>query len=100
MATVTVRYRGLSGRRILPAKDLKKHGVDVPKDLVFEAKNGWSMKVGDMSPELEEILKAEGTFQISESKGATADVKVEATKSDDTGSTVKDETTGQTSTKS
>lgn len=101
MADVIVRYKGLSDERILPAKSLKKHGIGTDKDLKFNAGNSWQMRISGMTEEFEKILKNEGTFQISEiSDKGKADVKVEATRSDDTAATVVDETTGQKSTKS
>lgn len=97
MALYKVRYKGLSDVREISGGDLKKRGIGISKDLVWDASNGWSLNVEGLSKDLEDLLRTEGTFTISEVKeGGTEDVKVTAVKSDDTGATVTDATTGQT----
>jgi hypothetical protein len=90
MAKMKVRYKGLSTYRILQAKQLEEdHGivlaehapvppgvvrrmqqdlagidVDVKTDLVWARSNGWSL-VLDVSPELEDVLRAQGHFSLS-----------------------------------
>jgi hypothetical protein len=64
MADAKVRYKGASDRRILPLDQLEALGVKgIDKDLVFAPENMWSQTV-PMSDELENILRAEGTFTI------------------------------------
>lgn len=64
MADAKVRYKGASDRRILPLDQLEALGVKgIDKDLIFAPENMWSQTV-PMSDELENILRAEGTFTI------------------------------------
>lgn len=104
MATVKVRYKGASDRRILPQDQLEKRGVKgLTGDLVFEVQNLWSQEV-EMSDELEAILRADGAFKIepvTDNGGTTttdvADPLQTSTEGvDDTGNTVVDGDTGQT----
>lgn len=101
MARAQVRYKGLSDVREISAKDLKKHGVEVDKDLVFSRDNGFKMNI-DLNDELEAILRNEGTFTISEIKddNSVGDEVVKATVADDSATSAKatNVETGQTST--
>ena len=101
MALFKVRYKGLSTKRVLPAKDLKKHGVAVDKDLVFEPANRHTLVLDGLSEPLENILRDDKTFTVSEVKdgGAGEYEVIKGSALDDTANTVKDSTTGQTSTK-
>lgn len=96
MATMKVRYRGAADIRTMSKKDLKDAGVEVPEDLVWERKNRWAIEV-EMTPELEEVLRAEGTFRLETIKddGTSGNVEADATKTDDTGSTIVMADTGQ-----
>jgi len=100
MALMKVRYKGLSDVRVFSQSDLKKHNVDVSRDVVFSAENGWAVHFDGLSKGLEKILRDAGTFTISEVKDGAESVKVEAVKSDDIADTVTDTTSGQTSVKS
>lgn len=97
MAKMKVRYRGLSDRREFTAKQLKEHGIGVSQDLVFEASNHWAMTIDLVEP-LEQILRAEKTFTITEVKddNTLGEEVVTATLADDTAvaTTLVDETTG------
>lgn len=101
MATVRVRYKGLSDVRRISQKDLKGHGIDLSDDLVFERKNGWALNI-DINDALVDVLRKEGTFTISEIKDdqSVGDDVVKATLADDSAIAAKavDSTTGQTST--
>lgn len=96
MAKMKVRYRGAADTRQMSVKDLKEAGVTVPEDLVWDRKNRWSLEV-EMTPELEEVLRAEGTFRLEKIKddGTAGDIEADATKMDDTGSTIVMGDTGQ-----
>lgn len=101
MAKVRVRYKGLSDVREISAKDLKKRGINVDKDLVFSRENGYAMNI-DINEELTELLKSEGTFSIKEIKddNTEGDEFVKATLADDTAvaATAVNTATGQSST--
>jgi len=101
MSVVEVRYKGLSDVREMSKKDLADAGVTVDGPLRWEPKNGWKVHVENPSDRLLEIFKTEGTFSVSEvdAKGAKGRslVKDDPSKSDDTGSTVVDGSTGQKS---
>lgn len=99
MAKAKVRYKGASDVRVLPADQLKEHGVKgIDKDLVFQPSNGWAQEV-EMSEELEGILRGDGAFSITpvddSGEADETNPEVEATKVDDTGETVVDGDTGQ-----
>lgn len=99
MAQMRVRYKGAADTRILSADDLKEHGVNVSKDLVFERKNLWSITM-DVPEALENLFRIDGAFRLEAvtDEGSTETVH-DGDKTDDTGTTVVDETTGQKSTK-
>jgi len=99
MAQMRIRYKGAADTRVMSVEDLKQVGVDVPEDLVFNRANLWSMKV-DMTDELEAVLRQDGSFRleaINDDGSVTREHEGEVI--DDTGTTVVDQTTGQTSTK-
>jgi hypothetical protein len=96
MAQMKVRYKGAADVREMKAADLKRHGVVVSKDLVWDASNGWSLDM-DMTDELEKILRADGAFRLEAIKdgGNDTDVEVESSVNDDTADTVVMADTGQ-----
>lgn len=105
MALVKIRYKGLSDVRIISADDLKARGIKVDKDLVWDHRDGSAdrgLMVDGLSDELLHALESEGTFTITEvdkeTKVEKGDIIV-GSPVDDTGTTVTDATTGQTSTK-
>lgn len=100
MAKVKIRYRGIADVRIISAKDLRTRGVDVPRDLVFNRLNGWSMNI-DATDTLLDIIKAEGSFRVEAltDDGLPGQEILTVTRPDDTGETIKDATTGSTTTK-
>jgi hypothetical protein len=99
MAQMVVRYKGAADERIMSAEDLKPHGVDVPHDLVWNRQNLWRVQM-EVTSELEALLRLDGAFrlQVLSDDGTTAgETLVEGEKTDDTGATVVDANTGQTS---
>lgn len=84
MAEMKVHYKGAADRRILPAEDLKLHGVDVDEDLVFDRANLWSMTL-DVNEKLENILRGDGAFSLDAvtDNGGEAN-EADATVTDDT----------------
>jgi hypothetical protein len=115
MALVRIRYKGLSDVRIITVKDAERHGVKLDKDLVWDSvgqayggqlrfpNTATGVVVDGLSDELEKVLRAEGTFTITEvNKGDLSDGQeiVSGQALDDTGNVVKDATTGQKSQKS
>lgn len=101
MAKARVRYKGLSDVREISAKDLKPHGIDIDKDLVFSRDNRWTINI-DLNEGLTEVLRKEGTFTISEFKDddTVGDDIVAATVFDDSevAATALNESSGQKST--
>jgi hypothetical protein len=100
MTLTKIRYKGLSDIREMSKKDLAAAGVGVDGDLRFHAGNRHTVFVEDISDALLEVLKAEGTFTVTKDadkpEGGEDIIKGQAL--DDTGSVVRDGTTGQTST--
>lgn len=98
MAEMIVRYKGAADTRIMTADDLKLHGVDAPKDLVWERKNIWRIRM-EVSDELEAIFINDGAFRLEAVTdfGGTQTL-VDGTVTDDTSATVIDAGTGQKST--
>lgn len=102
MALIKVRYKGLSDVRVMSVKDLSEAGVSVESKLEWNPGNRHTVHIDGMSERLEEILRAEGTFtieEVDEKSGETVKTIVKGKPMDDTGSTVVDGTTGQTSVK-
>ena len=101
MALTRVRYKGMSDVRIMSKADLASVGIGVDGQLKWEPKNHWSVFIEDISDELLEIFKNDGTFtveEVDEETGKTVQTIVKGARLDDTGSTVVDATTGQKST--
>jgi hypothetical protein len=103
MAMTKVRYKGASDVRILPADQLAERGVKgIEQDLVFGPENRWAVEV-DMTPELEEILRADGAFKVEpmtdSGETTTTDagdpLQTSTEGVDDTGNTVVDGDSGQ-----
>jgi hypothetical protein len=83
-------------------KDLADAGVHVDGDMQWDRSNLHTVHVESASDELLALLRAEGTFTVSEvdkESGKEVQDVITATKADDTGNTVKDGTTGEVSTK-
>lgn len=102
MALVAVRYKGLSDIRIIPANDpgLRARGIKVDGQMRWDRQNNWKIFIDGLSEDLEQLFRDEGTFtieEVDEETGKTVKTIVKATRSDDTGATVKDGTTGQVS---
>jgi len=117
MALVRIRYKGLSDVRAITVKDAEAYGVKLSQDLVWDhvgsraagdipgvkrpananARRG--IVVDGLSDELLSVLRAEGTFTISEitDDGSDGDDIITGEPLDDTGSAVVDTTTGQRS---
>lgn len=101
MSLVKVRYKGLSDVRVMSKRDLASAGVEVDGELRWEPKNHHTVHIDGMSERLEEVLRNEGTFtieEVDEETGKTVKTIVKGKPVDDTGATVVDGTTGQTST--
>lgn len=103
MALVKVRYRGLSDERTMSKEDLAASGVNLSQDLHWDHTNrNAGLLIEDPSERLMEIFAMEGTYMVTE---VDADSRVEGQEIisgaplDDTGSVVKDATSGQVSTK-
>jgi hypothetical protein len=105
MSVHKVVYRGLSDIRRMSVKDLKKAGVSVGADLEWNKPRSGSrpaVYVQDPSDRLLEIFRQEGTFTVTEVDESTlrevdAEPILVGEPLDDTGSVVKDGTTGQQS---
>lgn len=65
MAKVRARYKGISDVREFTQKQLREHGVEVDRDLVFHRGNGFALNI-DATDDLVAILRNEGTFTLSE----------------------------------
>lgn len=94
MALTQVRYKGLSDVREMSKKDLADAGVFLDSGLKFDRTNRHTVYVEDPSDDLLDILKAEGTFNVSEVDAETGKtvqtiVKHDASKADDTGQIVR-----------
>lgn len=98
MTEMVVRYKGAADTRIMTVDELKVHDVDVPKDLVWERKNLWRIRM-EVSDELEAIFVNDGAFRLDAvtDEGGTKPV-VDPDRIDDTSATVVDGNTGQKST--
>lgn len=114
MALTRVRYKGLSDVRIMSKKDLADLGIAVDGDLVWDsvgkARGGFlkarndltGLFIEDPSDELLDLLKQEGTFtveEVDEETGKTVQTFVRGSAKDDTGDTVVDGVTGESSTR-
>ena len=108
MSLVKVRYKGLSDIREMSKKDLADAGVGVDGDLRWARPgNGpWGVHnvvyVENPSDELMEVFKMEGTFtvtDVSEEGAPEGEPIITGQALDDTGSFVRDNTTGQESVK-
>lgn len=99
MSLMKVRYRGASDFRTVPADDpgLKERGIKVSADLMWTP--GSYIVIEDMSEAMENWLREEGTFDVSEMnlKDGHDRPIIKASRADDTGRTVIDGTTGQKS---
>lgn len=117
MALMRIKYKGLSDVRAITKKDAERHGVKLSEDLVWDHVGGHAggqvvpgikrpdfpnasrgIVVDGLSEELLDVLKKEGTFTVTEIKddGTDGDNVITGEPLDDTGSTVVDTTTGQT----
>lgn len=100
-STVLVRYKGLSGTRIINPSDLAPFNIGISQPLIWERRNHWKQAIRGISDELLQILKDEGTFIVEEvnddNEIGNILVEVVPAKLDDTGTTVVDATTGQVS---
>jgi hypothetical protein len=84
----------------MTVQQLSEVGVSVPKDLVWGPHNRRTLHIDGLSDRLQDILRVEGTFSISEIKRDKSVKNIlKETKVDDTANTVKDATTGQVSIK-
>ena len=108
MSVHKVVYKGLSDIREMSKKDLKAAGVDMPADLRWDKTQRGSRPavfIENISDRMLEIFKEEGTFTVSEVDAANLselegqEPLVEGRALDDTGSIVRDGTTGQTTSK-
>jgi hypothetical protein len=100
MAEMIVRYKGAADTRIMAADELKLHDVNVPEDLVFSRSNLWRIKM-EVPDALEAILRMDGAFRLEavNDAGMAGETVVDGTRTDDTGATVVDGSTGQRSKK-
>lgn len=102
MALMRVRYVGLSDIRAMSADDLRAAGVGVDKDMEWNPQNRHTLIVSDPSEDLLSLFRAEGTFQVEEVDKETGqkvgDDIVSGKPLDDTGDTLVDGVTGETST--
>lgn len=104
MSVHKVVYRGLSDIRVMSVKDLKEAGVDMPADLSWDTRGARrpAVFIENISDRMLELFKMEGTFTVTEVKdddlSEVGDPIVEGRALDDTGSVLRDGTTGQSST--
>lgn len=109
MALFKVRYKGLSDIRSMSKKELGDVGVGVDGDLRWARPNNGAygahnvVFIDSPSDGLLEVLKAEGTFTVSEVKDddngpSEGEPIVTGHEVDDTGAVVRDLTTGAEST--
>lgn len=101
MALMQVRYKGLSDYREMSQEDLATVGIHLETALKWN-RNG-SVYIESPSDDLLSLFEREGTFQVTEvdEKGSPVgdDSIIKHSKVDDTGLTVVDGVTGQTSIK-
>ena len=98
MPQMRVRYKGAADRREMSVDDLAQHGVNVSKDLVWNRANLWRLDL-DVDDQLESILKQDGAFRLEAiNDDGSVTREHEGQRTDDTGTTVVDATTGATST--
>ena len=96
-----IRYVGQSGIRIISAEDLAKRGIGMSKDMVWSPQNQYQILVQGLSDKMAELLRAEGTFVVTEvdKAGKKKSDIILGRSLDDTGGMVVDKTTGQVSRK-
>lgn len=120
MALVRVRYKGLSDVRAITVEDLKAHGIEMSKDLIWDSQGAAvggqtvpgverpkfpnaarGIVIDSPSDVLLALLEREGTFTVTEITDDKADGEeiITGAPLDDTGSAVVDSTTGQKSVK-
>lgn len=93
MATMKIRYKGLSDNRIISVDDIKPFNVLIDRDLAWTPHNRHTIYIDGLSPALEDVLRAEGTFQIEEVDPKSGEVLTEVVQGsviDDTGDKVVD----------
>lgn len=118
MALFRIRYKGLSDVRAITKKDAKALGVNLSADLVWDhvgAVRGGQIAevkrpdypnaakgifVDGLSDDLLDLLRSEGTFTVTEIKDGESgpedgDEIITGERIDDTGSVVRDTTSGQ-----
>lgn len=96
MAFMKVRYKGLADVRQLSAKDVKdSSGIEMDNDVTWSAANNNAV-VMDVSPQMEELLRAQGHFSLSALKddGSEGEVVATATDTSNEGDVLVDGTTG------
>ena len=101
MALMKVRYKGIADVRIIHAKDVKDaHGVEMDRDVEWSRANNFAV-VMDVSPQMEEILRAQGHFSLHALKddGSESEVVATATDPGNEGDVIADSTTGAKTTK-
>ena len=98
MTEMVVRYKGAADTRIMTVDELKERDIDVPRDLVWERRNLWLIRM-EVTDELEAIFINDGAFRLDAVKddGGLKTV-VDGDVTDDTSATVVDASTGQKST--
>ena len=119
MTLYRIKYKGLSDVRSISVEDAKRHGVELSSDLVWDRYGAKSdgqiagikrpdyptpergIVVDGLSESLLKVLRDEGTFTVTEVKEDMSDGEdvITGKPLDDTGSAVKDATTGQVSVK-
>lgn len=107
MSVHRVVYKGLSDIREMSVKDLKVAGVHAERDLMWDKTTHGrrpAVLIADISDRLLEIFREEGTFTVTEIDEETMQENGEdpimvGESLDDTGSIVRDSTTGQQSSK-
>lgn len=117
MALYRIKYKGLSDVRSISVEDAKQYGVTLSQDLVWDKygsdRDGQivginrpklptpttGIVVDGLSDDLLKVLRAESTFTVTEVKDDLGDGEeiIKGQPLDDTGSVVRDATTGQES---
>lgn len=96
MALMKVRYKGIADVRILHARDVKEaHGITMDNDVTWSRTNNFAV-VMDVSPQMEEVLRAQGHFSLHALKddGSESEVVAVATDPDNEGDQIVDSASG------
>jgi hypothetical protein len=95
MGLIEVKYKGLSDIRTITKKNWEQEGVGLDKDTTWDASNRFTLLI-DANERMEEVLRAQGHFQLSKVDDAgNREVFAEATEPDREPDVIVDGNTGQ-----